>query len=104
MLQQWDEVFGRGDGKMASPMVLVSELQEHKKENERLRAELEAARFQASQAERSCLEVLAHHHKAHAEEREREAARHMAQIAQLRELHKTQLKALGDMPGSSLVM
>ena len=72
MLHQWDEVFGRGDGKITSPLALMSELQEYKKENERLRADLEAARLQASQAERSCLEVLSQHHKAHADERERE--------------------------------
>ena len=96
LLVQWNEIFGApGNGDLASPATLAAALRREKETNARMQAEVAEAQRAAGAAQRQCLEALRQHHRAHAEEREREAARHTAEISRLRDLHAAQLRAHG---------
>ena len=95
MLSQWNDVFGApGHGEFSSPAALAAALDEQKRINAALAAELQVARGHGAAAERRCLDLLAQHHRAHAEERSREARRHAKEEARLVETHTAMLRAM----------
>lgn len=105
LLYQWNEVFGAPrDDDLVSPAALAKALKEQKAANERLRADAEAASFAAIATERRCLEALAQHHRAHAQERERIAEQHAAELQRLHAMHEAQLAEVASATGASLVM
>ena len=85
---------GPGEGDFASPAALAAGLQKQKLLNQRLVAELQAAREHGAMAERRCLDILAQHHRVHAAERQRETMRHAQDEARLRDLHAASLRSL----------
>lgn len=97
ILAQWHEVFGApsNDMDLVSPASLAAALQEQKSANDQLRAEAKAAISSAAAMERRCLETLALHHKAHAQERDRLVEQHAATIARMRAMHEAQLSHAG---------
>ena len=95
LARRWNEVFGGpGSGALASPSALAAALHETKAANARLVSEFRAMSDTSAETEKRCLAVLAQHHKAHAAERERDAQRHAEEIARLRDIHASKLRAL----------
>ena len=95
MLSQWNDIFGApGQGEFSSPAALAAALDEQRRINAALTAELQVARGHGAAAERRCLDLMAQHHRAHAEERSREARRHAKDEARLVETHTAMLRAI----------